>query len=165
MHRIHKAVYKGKEYEPYDVYDGMATLWSEDRADLDNGFYIDRLMEKYGVDVEKRLEEDGFYCIKRVSTSELSSLIETTFHYIYKGVELEKVGCHRDKNGKYMHILGQHFNANAPEKDIRYKDLYKKYLADGFTKEFVEKACCYMCKNIYDDDPNLEIIKEVKKLV
>lgn len=157
MERIYKAVYMGKEYIAADVCKETVLLISKDQQDLKNGFYT-RHDAKY-------FEKNPFACKKTVSTSELSSLIETTFHYIYKGVELEKVGCHRDENGKYMARLGYYIPTNTPQNNVRFKNVYEKYLYDGFTMDIVEKTFCYMVKKIYEDDPNLEITEEIKRLI
>lgn len=153
------AVYKGKKYHASFNEDGSVNLVSDNRSDLDNGFYVDSdLSEKY-------FKYNPFYCIKKVDISDLTSLTETYYTFIYKGEKLEAVGRHWDEDGKFMHLLGHKIGSPVPEEYPDLVDEYIKYLNDGFEKRIVEKTFCYMVKAIYEDDPDLKIIEDVHELI
>jgi hypothetical protein len=151
------AVYKGKKYPAFNVKDDFITLRSENKDDLNNGFYMKHSEEYH--------KQHSFYCIKTVSISELTSLTETRYTFVYKGEPLTSIGGTYDDNGKIMHLLGHKIDSPVPEEYPDLVDEYIKYLNDGFEKRIVEKTFCYMVKAIYEDDPDLKIIEDVHELI
>lgn len=113
-------------HKRFDVSNGFVTLRSDDKEDLKNGFHL-----KYSEEYHKK---HGYYYIKIVPFSKLSSLTETVYTFIYKGEEMEVVGRHWDENKKFMHLLGHKIGSPVPEKYPNLVDEYNKYLNDGFEK-------------------------------